>query len=785
MSSLSLNTGLKALLSAQYVLDTVGHNLANANTRGYSRQRVGLDAALALPSRGKLIGTGVDVGRIERSVDELLSRRIGTQKGVFGGLGARFSGLSELESFFGASEENALSGLLDNYFTSVSDLSTAPSDPILRTGMVQTTRTLTSRFHEVSGQLAQSEREVGSELRARTSEVNSLAEELAAVNSQIARANSRASPVNDLLDKRDLLVEDLSNLVDLTVIDGANSTVGVLVAGNTLVGQTRANHMSVAVDNSGEYQIEIEGTGGYVPVTGGAVGGLLQLAAEDIPALTSRFDQLAHQLILAVNRQHSTGIPPSGSFTILTSENLVKDYDGDGKATDELLSNTGLPFEVTAGSLYINVEDKATGDLTKHRIDVSATHTTVNDFVADLNAIENLSADVDATGRLRIVADSGYGFDFTNRLDPTPDAAGSFGSASATLATGAPGPYGLADGDTLTLTADPLGTPVSFSLTFDQADFVEISQATAAEVADVINADPGAQANGIVADASNGTLVLRTLAEGTNANFEVTGGTAVGGLGWTGFLGTAISGHSTSVEPTISGSYTGTSDDRFTFRPNQDGTIGTTVGLQVDVFNQVGDRVGTVDVGSDYVPGTELHIANGVSVSFGLGELSATHGDQFSVDLVSDPDTTDALVALGLNTYFQGTNASDIDLREDIALDPTLISSSASGSEGDSQILIGLLSVKEADQGELGGSSLGQFYGDIVSELGFQTASTRDALSANETVILSLEQRRDQVSGVNVDEELVDMVAFEQAFQAASRYISVINQLNDELLALL
>ena len=160
MSNLSLNTGLKALLSAQYVLDTVGHNLANANTRGYSRQRVHLEASLALPSRGNLVGSGVDIGRIERSVDELLSRRIGTQKGIFGGLGARYSGLSELETFFGASDESALSGLLDDYFTSISDLSTAPSDPILRTGLVQSSRTLTSRFHEVSGQLSLAKREI-------------------------------------------------------------------------------------------------------------------------------------------------------------------------------------------------------------------------------------------------------------------------------------------------------------------------------------------------------------------------------------------------------------------------------------------------------------------------------------------------------------------------------------------------------------------------------------------------------------------------------------------------
>ncbi len=785
MASLSLNTGLKALLSAQYVLETVGHNIANANTPGYSRQSVSLEASLSVPLRGALVGSGVNVTRIERSVDNLLAGRIHSQQGALGGLMSRYTGLSELETFLGANDQASLTGLMDGFFTSVSDLSTAPSDSILRTGLVQSASLLTSRLHEVSNQLTLTGREVGSELRSHASQVNGLADEIVALNIEIANTSSTGTPANDLLDRRDQLITELSQIVDVTTLEGANGSIGVLVSGNTLVGQRAANHMSVDLDNNGNYRMRMRGSQGFVDVSGGTIGGLLQFASDDVPSMGSRFDQLAKELVLSVNRLHSVGMPPNGPLTILTGANPVSDFDGDGKASDELLSNAGLPFDVHSGALYVNVENLDSGAVVKHRIEISETHTTVEGFLDELNSIPNISADIDASGRFRIVANSGFGFDFSARVEPMPDLDGVFGGGQASLAAGATGPYALADGDTLTLTADPGGTAVPVTITFNQYDFTEISQATPEEVAAVINADPDARTNGLVATVVAGGLVVQTAGSGTEADFEVTGGNTLATFGWTGLQGTTVEGHSTSVEPRITGSYTGTGEDTFTFRPTMDGTIGTTIGLGVDVFNAEGDLVSSISLGPDYVPGSEVAVADGISVSFGVGDLSATHGDTFELELASDSDTSDVLVALGLNGLFTGSTASDIEIRRELQDDPSLIASSLTGAPGDSSILVELLSVKEASQEGLEGASLGQFYGDIVSELGFQTSSSLEALNANDAVIQSLEQRRDSISGVNVDEELVDLVAFEQAFEAASRFISVINEINDELLSLI
>ena len=113
MSNIALNTGLKALLSARYVLDTIGHNISNANTPGYSRQRVDLAPGVPLAVRGLMIGTGVDSVLVERSFNQLLGRRILAQTSVMGGLSSQLTNLSEIESLFGEPGEGGLSALLD------------------------------------------------------------------------------------------------------------------------------------------------------------------------------------------------------------------------------------------------------------------------------------------------------------------------------------------------------------------------------------------------------------------------------------------------------------------------------------------------------------------------------------------------------------------------------------------------------------------------------------------------------------------------------------------------
>lgn len=784
MTDISLQTGLRALLTARYSLDTIGHNLANANTPGYSRQRLQVGTAAPFLQSGILVGNGVQAESVQRSVDELLNRRIYAQRGVGGGLEAQLGLLSEVEALLGEPGQSGIAARLDSYFTSLSELSTAPSDGVLRSAAVRSIEGLTGQFRQLSHDLGRTGEDVLGTARARADEVNDAAASILRLNRSIVESESHGVTANDLRDERDRLVGELSERIDVQTVEEQDGTLRVLVAGNTLVGRSRVNELSADVDPNGQLVLRIEGANGNVPAKSGALGGLLQFRGEIVDGLGRDLDRLARELILQTNRVHSTGLSSAGPFDRLTGTYALEDRDGDGDFRDELLSNAGLPFDVTSGTLDVNVTDPD-GGVRKTRISISSTHTTVGDFLDQLDAIEGLNAEVDSFGLVRVLADPGYGFDFSRRVDPDPDDFGTLGGAAASLGSGVGGPFVLADGDTLDFTVDSGGGPIAVQITLDAADFGEISQASASELAAVVNADPAAQAAGLRAVVDGDQVFFQTLAEGEDTALTFDGGSAAGALGLGAAVGQTFAGSLSAVDVAISGTYTGSEDATFRFQPRSDGTVGTTPDLVVDVYDGNGRLVTSLEVGEGYVPGEELVLGDGLSVRFGLGELSASANDAVGFRAVVDSDTSDVLVALGLNALFTGTDASDIDVRADLLDDPGLLATSVEGGGSDNALLLELLDLEQLGMDGLDGRSLGEFYGGIVSDLGFEVSVSTEAYQANDTLVQSLQQRRDAVAGVNVDEELVDLVRYEQAFSAAAQFISVVNQLGEEVLSLI
>jgi flagellar hook-associated protein 1 FlgK len=309
-----------------------------------------------------------------------------------------------------------------------------------------------------------------------------------------------------------------------------------------------------------------------------------------------------------------------------------------------------------------------------------------------------------------------------------------------------------------------------------------MSEASAEEVAQAINAEPAMTANQLRAVVVDGRVFLQSEGSGASESFTVTGGTASGVIGFA--AATVANGHDTAVNVQISGSYSGSENQSLVFRPNMDGQIGTTPGLMVEVLNSDGLSIAILDVGSGYIPGNALTITDGVEVSFGFGHLSASDNDTFTQNLVADSDTSDVLVALGLNSFLMGTDAQTIAVRDDIVTDPDRIATSASGAAGDNGALLELMSLQQEPVESLSGT-FNEFYGTIVGGMGFDISSTRNSLEVEAFIAGSLLERREQISGVNIDEELVNMIQHEQAFGAASRFIQVVNSLNDEILNLL
>ncbi len=774
-----MGAGLAALRAAQLGMQTAGNNVANANTPGYARQRVELGSAFAYGVRGNLqIGTGVDVNGISRMIDDGLERRIQLQLGLVGAAEVDSLRMREIESIF-AEPDEGLSNSYKDLFGALDQLRTDPADRALRGGLVQSGAMLSDQFNLLSRRLGDLGASTFDEVRGLTRQVNQHTAAIARLNEQIISTEANGSQANDLRDARSQHVKELGKLLDTQAIERSSGSLDLLVGGSLVVAGNRATTMRVSKNSAGGTELRVGESASAATVREGRIAALLRQEQGGLPGYTTRIDELARSTILEWNRIHSTGVPASGPFQSLIAANAAVDGDGDGVIGDELLSQAGFAFPIERGELYVAVTDRATGALERTRIDIDPDAMTLQDLAAELSAIDHLSASVDPTGRLRVNADSGYGFDFSPRLDPNPDD-GTFGGLNPTVGSLSAGPYDLS-GQPFPQEFDVDVGAGPQRITLQASDFANPAEATAEELAAAINGQPAID---VTASAVGGRLMLQGNQGGATAALTVTAGSnsPLGSLDIA--SGTTASGRDHAIDVRVEGSYDGSDNQRLTFVAESSGTIGVSDELRVRVLDQNGQLVTTLDVGSQYQPGEPIPLGNGVQVSFGSGELSAESGQAFALDALADSDTSDVLVATGMNAFFLGSTAADMRVHEELQRNPDRLAAGTGPASGDAGNLMRLVGLRDRDLTSLDSNTIEDFYADLVGDLGFDTAAARGALDAQAQLLGQLEADRESVSGVNIDEEMVDLLKYQQSYEAAARFISVAQEMTEVLINL-
>ena len=775
-----LGAGLRALTAARIGMQTAGNNVANANTPGYTRQRVELVSAMPyMSANGMQLGAGVDVAGITRLVDNGIERRMQMQLGMVGGAEVDMSRYNELEGLLGE-PDSGLSQGLSSFFGSIDRLRTNPADRALRGGVVQSGNELAQGFRTLQKRLGELSGSTFDEVRGLVRQVNQIGAQVAKLNEQIISLEANGTSANDLRDTRDQSVKDLAKLIDVRAIERSSGSLDLLVGGRLLVTGARAAELGVAKSANQTTELRIGADQALVRPDEGRIAALLRHETSEMPGYGQRIDQLARNLILEMNRRHSTGISRSGPFDSLEAFYGVEDGNGDGVRGNELLSQSGLPFDITRGELYVNVTNAATGEMQRTKIAVDPDEMTLQDLANSLSAVDHLSASIDPTGRLRIAADTGYGFDFSPRVDPNPDSFGSFGSSNPSIGTANAGPFDLS-GQTFPLTFTVTTGGVSTNVTLQASEFVNTSAVTADELATAINQDLGA-----TAQAANigGRLVIRSNDSGGAASLalaNVGGGTALSALGMS---TTVAMGQNTGVSVQMEGTYNGAENGKLVFVPNGDGQIGVAPDLRINVFDQSGNLVTTLDVGSNYDPGTPISLGNGTSVSFGSGVVRASEGHVFAADMLADSDSSDVLVGLGLNSFFHGSGAADIEVAPDLLGNVDSFAAGITTAGGDAGNLVRMKSLQESRINDLDGNSVEAYWATVVGDVGFATDGARKALQAKDQMLQHLTDERDSISGVNLDEEMLDMTRYQQSYEAAARFLSTVQTLTETLINL-
>lgn len=320
MGTSLLSLGAGALGAAQAGVMNAGNNIANANTPGYSRQRVEQAPNMALYSGVGYFGQGVHLQSVTRQYDALLASEYRLAQSQASYSQAYSAQAGRIDAMLGDSA-GGISAAMDEFFSGVANLTSGPSDPSARQAMLSAAQTLTGRLQEMSGQLSTLRASTNDSVRASVEEINGIATQVAQLNQQIAVASQggRLTP-NDLMDKRDALVGDLAKQINGSVVKSDTGDYNVFVGnGQPLVLGARAQAMVVRPDplDAANVQVGLKNGASIIAygrgsVTGGILGGLLEFRDQTLGEAQNAVGRVALALGSAFNEQQKLGLDANG-----------------------------------------------------------------------------------------------------------------------------------------------------------------------------------------------------------------------------------------------------------------------------------------------------------------------------------------------------------------------------------------------------------------------------------------------------------------------------------------
>ena len=396
----TLNIARKALLAQQSALQTVGHNLANVATPGYTRQRTELVNVA--------IQNSVDVAAIQRLRDRFADAAVQSEDQALGKSQAEAGLLQRLEGIVNESSGAGVGTVLDQLFSGFQDLATSPADNAVRATVVDAGTRLASTLTSVRSRMVQLKTDLTTQIQSQVTDVNSLLTEISDLHRQIASQQTGPTP-NDLLDQRDKLVGQLNQIIGVSTSDRSDGTVQIALAGSgiLLVDGVTTAPLSATV-NSTTDTVDLTAGVAAIPITprSGALAGTTQARNSSTGTLKqtlSDLDSLASTVITEVNRLHAGGAGLT-DHTSLTAVNAVT-------SSAAALTAAGLSTTPVTGSFRVLVHDATGAVASSVTVNVTAGATTLDDVRAAIDADPYLTASISG-GQLTIGTAAGSSFSF-------------------------------------------------------------------------------------------------------------------------------------------------------------------------------------------------------------------------------------------------------------------------------------------------------------------------------------------------------------------------------------
>ena len=407
-----LDIATTALNAQQQSISVTAHNIANVNTEGYSRQSPVLESKQPLVSGGLILGRGVDVDQVAQSRDRLIDNRLMQEKSNLSSSSEMEKYMQVLEGYFNENSDSGISTLLSDFWNGWYDISNNPSGTAERSSLYENSTLLAEQFNALGTDLIQVKSDLTNAVSSGIETINTITLEIAQLNNQIV-GMEKNNVANDLRDKRNALVSELNQYLDVKTFEQSNGALTLVSAKGCTLVQGNDNYEMKMGGTNGDKVIWQDSSGRDVDITNyisnGKLGGWLDMRDEIIGKYQLDLDSLAKEVIWSVNQQHSQGVGLEGFSTVA----------GSYEATDTsvALDSTGLSFadKIGDGSFRLRLYNSSGNYDSDTTLTIDADVTSIDDIATAINAIDGskISATV-VDDKLQISGVNGYEFAFSD-----------------------------------------------------------------------------------------------------------------------------------------------------------------------------------------------------------------------------------------------------------------------------------------------------------------------------------------------------------------------------------
>ncbi len=816
-----LNIAKQAILAHQMSIQVAGHNVANVDTPGYTRQTLLLEPSLPNPSPVGPVGNGVEATRILRQYDSFATQRIMQAESNIKNLDAQNQAMRMVEAAFNEAPGLALNDLLSKFWDAWQEVADNPESLPSRQSLVQQAELLASQLQSMSNEIDRTRNDIGINLKAAIDEANSLINQLARLNGEISATETPLKKANDMRDQRDTVLKQLSGLLDINYFETQDGNYTVMLAdGHTLVENDESWNVGWEDDslvwigerrnNLGEF-VEVKTSIGKGAELGGKIGGWLEiynrLDAANPDSYAGRLDTFTRSFIRELNQQHSQGVGMAPFADELRGAGTAKDTAVLTGTIDTTTASTDIP----EGTLVIN--NRAVG-----RIDGSVVTNGIATGKA-YNAVTAINAAITGvTARL------------TTQVAGTAVTAAAAGDVGQTISFSIEGQtvsYTIQAGDTDAATfANNLASAINSAMT-------AAGITVAAKVGDGTN---GGETNALVIynthTGDESTIAIqgidksgieaklgldndiyeadRTHNTGQVSLFSADPFTVEAGAtdSWLAHFG--WDGGSVSADDTAN-------DGRFSYDFNDGGVASSLLGFEF------GTDLVTDDAGFElwiYNDDGTLAVPKAISVSleraFTLDDVvtaindavaaAATGGSSWLAASNNDGqllirtdgkhtfafanDSSNLLQVAGLNTLFTGDRASNIAVNSIVTGDVSMVAAATVGTRGDifrgdNSNALAITNLQRDESISFRGhpdDSFDSFYNSLVGAIGIDGQKIKNDQQFHDLLANQLNEMRDSTSGVSLDEEMANLMKYQYAYTAAAKLIAMSDELLQTLL---